>query len=92
MSACRSRKTNAHHLTENPGQFGFMVPAGAPRANIDKGHVDTAKVPEAAGVKSRFEVLGMVPVGNSPTECAKTMREETERWAKIVCERKLEVD
>jgi len=34
----------------------------------------------------------MVPVGNSPADFTKYVREETERWAKIVRERKLQVD
>ena len=53
---------------------------------------DTAKALEAADVKSRFDGLGMVPVGNSPADFTKYVREETERWAKIVRERKLQVD
>jgi len=34
----------------------------------------------------------MVPVGNSPADFTKYVREETARWAKIVHERKLQVD
>lgn len=77
---------------ENLGWFGFMVPAGTPREIIDKIYRDTAKGLEAADVKSRFEGLGMAPVGDSPSDFAKYVREETERWAKIVRERKLQVD
>ncbi len=77
---------------ENLGWFGFMAPAGTPREIIDKVHRDTTKALEAADVKSRFEGLGMAPVGNTPMEFAKAIREESERWAKIVRERKLVVE
>lgn len=77
---------------ENLGWFGFMVPTGTPKEIIDRIYRDTGKVLEAPDVKSRFEGLGMAPVGNSPAEFAKYVREETDRWAKIVRERKLQVD
>jgi tripartite-type tricarboxylate transporter receptor subunit TctC len=77
---------------ENLGWFGFMAPAGTSREVIDKVYRDTAKALEAADVNSRFEGLGMAPVGNTPAEFAKAIREETERWAKIARERKLVVE
>ena len=77
---------------ENLGWFGFMVPAGTHREIIDKVYRDTVKVLEMADVKSRFDSLGMAPVGNNPAEFAKMIREETQRWAKIVRERKLVVE
>ncbi len=77
---------------ENLGWFGFMVPTGTPGSVVDKIYRDTAKALEAAEIKARFEGLGMAPVGNPPAEFAKYVREETERWAKIVRERKLQVD
>ncbi len=43
-------------------------------------------------VKSRFEGLGMEPVGNGSAEFAQAIQEETQRWAKIVRERKLVVE
>jgi tripartite-type tricarboxylate transporter receptor subunit TctC len=77
---------------ENLGWFGFVVPTGTPKEVIDKIYRDTFKALGAADIKSRFEGLGMAPVGNSPAEFAKYVLEETERWAKIVRERKLQVD
>jgi tripartite-type tricarboxylate transporter receptor subunit TctC len=77
---------------ENLGWFGFMVPTGTPKEIIDKVYRDTAKALESADIKSRFEGLGMAPVGNNPADFAKYVHEETERWGKIVRERKLQVD
>ncbi len=77
---------------ENLGWFGFMAPAGSSREVVEKIYRDTVKALEAADVKARFEGLGMAPVGNTPAEFAKAIREETERWAKIARERKLVVE
>jgi len=77
---------------ENLVWFGFMVPAGTSREVIDRIQRDTAKALGAADIKARFEQLGMSPVGNSPAEFARAIREESDRWAKIVRERKLQLD
>ena len=77
---------------ENLGWFGFVVPAGSPKAVITKLYEDTVKVLQSSEVRGRFEQLGMVPVGNSPEEFARAIREETARWATIIRERKLYVE
>ena len=77
---------------ENLGWFGLMVPAGTPKEIIDKISRDTAKALEAPEIKSRFEGLGMVPAASSPADFARLIRDESARWAKIVNERKLQLD
>lgn len=74
---------------ENLGWFGFMAPAGTPREIIDKVYRDTVKALDSPELKSRFEGLGMAPVGNTPGDFAKAIREESAQWSKIVRERKL---
>ena len=77
---------------ENLGWFGFVAPAGTPKPLIDKIYQDTVKVLQSADIRTRFEQLGMVPVGNAPADFAKAIREESVRWAKVIKERKLQVD
>jgi tripartite-type tricarboxylate transporter receptor subunit TctC len=77
---------------ENLGWFGLMAPTGTPREVVEKVFRDTEKVLALPEIKSRFDGLGMAPVGNSPADFARAIREETERWAKIVRERKLVVE
>lgn len=77
---------------ENLGWFGLVAPASTPKALIAKIHTDTVKVLQNADVKKRFDELGMMPVGNSPAEFAKAMKEESARWAKVIRERKLQVN
>lgn len=77
---------------ENLGWFGFMAPAGTPRDVIEKIQRDTVRALESADIKARFEQLGMSPVGNSAADFARAIREESDRWARIVRERKLQLD
>ncbi len=77
---------------ENLGWFGLVTPTGTPKAIIDKIHADTAKALQSPDIRTRYEQLGMAPVGNNPEQFAKLIREETVRWAKIVRERNLTVN
>ncbi|MGH8661302.1 MAG: Bug family tripartite tricarboxylate transporter substrate binding protein [Burkholderiales bacterium] len=77
---------------ENLGWFGLMAPTGTPAAVIDKVYRDTVEALAAEDLRKRFEGLGMAPVGNAPADFARAIREESERWAKIIRARKLEVN
>ncbi len=77
---------------ENLGWFGLMAPAGTPPAVIDKVYRDTAKALEGADLRKRFDDIGMAPVGNRPEEFGKAIKEESVRWARVIRERKLEVN
>jgi len=77
---------------ENLGWFGLMAPAGTPQEVIDRVYRDSARLLAAPDVKNRFGGLGMEPVASAPADFAKLIREETSMWAKIVHERKLEVE
>ncbi|HYH42639.1 MAG TPA: tripartite tricarboxylate transporter substrate binding protein [Burkholderiales bacterium] len=77
---------------ENLGWFGFMVPAGTPKPIIDKLYQDTAKVLQTPDIRTRFEQIGMAPVGNPPADFTKAIAEESGRWAKIIKQRKLQIE
>jgi len=77
---------------ENLGWFGFMVPTGTPAATVAKIHKDTVAALKDPAIAKRFDDLGMVPVGNSSADFAKAIREESVRWAKVIRERKLQVN
>ena len=76
---------------ENIGWFGIVAPAGTPREIVQKVYQDTKKALEASDLKARLYVQGLAPVGNSPEEMARAMKEESALWARVVKERKIEV-
>jgi tripartite-type tricarboxylate transporter receptor subunit TctC len=77
---------------ENTGWFGFMLPAGTPRAVVDKIHRDTVKALDNTEMKARLYVNGMAPVGNSPAEFAAAIAEESKLWARVVKNRGLQTN
>src|SRR5688572_10426321 len=76
---------------ENAGWFGIVAPTGTPNEIIQKVYRDTKKALEDTQMKARLFAQGLAPVGNSPDEMAKAMKEETALWAKVVKERKIRV-
>jgi tripartite-type tricarboxylate transporter receptor subunit TctC len=76
---------------ENTGWFGIVAPAGTPNDIVQKVYRDTRKALEASDLRGRLFVQGLAPVGNTPAEMAKEMKEESALWARVVRERKIEV-
>ena len=76
---------------ENTGWFGLVAPTGTPKDVIRKVYNDTKKALEASDLRARLYVQGLAPVGNTPEEFGRAMKEETVLWAKVVRERKIEV-
>jgi len=76
---------------ENSGWFGLVAPAGTPPDVVQKVYQDTRKVLESTEMKARFYAQGLAPVGNSPADFAQAMKQESQLWAKVVKERKIQV-
>lgn len=76
---------------ENSGWFGIVAPRGTPSEIVQKVYQDTKKALDDSTMKGRFYALGLAPVGNSPEQLAKELKEETVLWAKVVKERKISV-
>ena len=77
---------------ENIGWFGLMAPAGTPQAVIRKIHEDTSKALQSPDFVQRLAQLGMIPYVRDPAAFAKTIKEESVMWAKIVKARNLVVN
>ena len=76
---------------ENTGWFGIMAPAGTPTVIIQKVYLDTKKALESSELKARFYVQGLAPVGNTPEDMARALKEESALWARVVKERSIRV-
>jgi tripartite-type tricarboxylate transporter receptor subunit TctC len=76
---------------ENTGWFGIVAPTGTPQEIIQKVYRDTKKALESTRLKARLYVQGLAPVGNTPEEMGRAMREESRLWARVVRERNLAV-
>jgi tripartite-type tricarboxylate transporter receptor subunit TctC len=76
---------------ENTGWFGIVAPTGTPKEVIQKVYRDTKKALEDTEMKARFFAQGLAPVGNSPEDMARALKEETALWARVVKERNIKV-
>lgn len=65
---------------------GVLVPAGTPRAVIDRLHQAIAKALAIPEVRERIIGLGADPVGNSPEQFAAFIKKEIATWATVIKE------
>jgi len=61
-----------------------LVPAGTPKDIVALLQREIARVVERPETRERMAALGYRPVGNTPDECAKHIRTEAARWAKVI--------
>ena len=64
--------------------FALLAPANTPPDIIERLNSETVKILKSGDVKGLMQQQGAVPVYSSPQELGSFMRQETERWAKII--------
>jgi len=64
--------------------FGMLVPAGTPRAILERLHQEITRALRAPDMKERLTSLGLNAVGSTPEEFAGYIKSETEKWAKVI--------
>ena len=72
-----------------PGQeadtvTGFVLPAKTPPAVVEKLHAEMEKIGAMPEVRQRLEAIGFNPVISTPAEFGARIKEEMERWGKVV--------
>jgi tripartite-type tricarboxylate transporter receptor subunit TctC len=63
---------------------GILAPAGTPRPIVDRLQKEIAAVLADPEVRSRYEVLGIEPVGNAPEQFAAQIRADLARYEQVV--------
>lgn len=64
--------------------FSFYAPVKTPKPVLDKLRAEFARAVNSREVRQQLLLNGMYPVGDGPEALQKTMREDTERWGKIM--------
>src|ERR1700694_5755540 len=72
--------------------FGFCVAAKTPPDIIARINADTNAALVYPSVKSRFEDLGAVPKGSTPSELAAFLKSETDKWGPVIKEARIKVE
>jgi tripartite-type tricarboxylate transporter receptor subunit TctC len=64
--------------------YGVLAPAAAPRDIVTSLATAIAKVAHSGEMRQRLIDQGAEPVGNSPEQFSRLMREEVTRWSEVV--------
>jgi tripartite-type tricarboxylate transporter receptor subunit TctC len=67
-----------------PVWYALLAPAGTPREIVKALNDATVRAARDPGLKQKMVEQGADPVGNSPEEFSKLLREEVARWAEVI--------
>jgi tripartite-type tricarboxylate transporter receptor subunit TctC len=72
--------------------LGLMAPAGTPRPLLDRLSSEVNKIVSAPDVKEAWGKQGAQPMGMSVDEFGKFLREDVQKWSKLVKDTGMKVD
>jgi tripartite-type tricarboxylate transporter receptor subunit TctC len=62
----------------------FMAPGGTVKPIIDRLAAETAKAINESDIKTRFNDIGIIAVGNTPSQAQQFLDAEVAKWAKVI--------
>jgi tripartite-type tricarboxylate transporter receptor subunit TctC len=68
------------------GWFGLLAPAATPKPIVQKLSADANRVLADAGVRAKMQSVGADPVGDTPEEFAKFIRDDQAKWGQLMRE------
>ena len=72
--------------------FGLLAPAATPKPVIARLNTEIVKIIQSPEFKKQMADIGAEPVGNKPEEMAKQIKEETEKFARLVRDGKITLE
>jgi tripartite-type tricarboxylate transporter receptor subunit TctC len=72
--------------------FGVLAPAATPKDIVSRLNAEMVKVIQSPEFKKRMEEIGAEPIGNSAEQMAAQIRNETEKFAKLVKDAKVTIE
>jgi tripartite-type tricarboxylate transporter receptor subunit TctC len=72
--------------------YGLLGPAGVPRAIVQKLNAEVKRMVEMPDVRERLLKDGAEPAGSSPEEFAAMIRDDVQRWTRVVKSTGVKVD
>ena len=64
--------------------YGLLVPAGTPKAVVERLNAETRKALSSASVKEQFATQGLEPTPSTSQEFTRYLRSEVVKWAKVI--------
>ena len=72
--------------------WGFLAPAGTPRALVDRIRDEIARAIALPDVRERYAGLGVTPVAGSPADFQKTLESEYRVWLKVAKDNNIKIE
>ena len=72
--------------------FGVLAPAATPKEIVERLNSEMVKIIQSPDFRKRMEEIGAEPIGNSQDQMGKQIRDETEKFAKLVKEANLKIE
>ncbi len=74
------------------GWFGLMAPAGTPPAIVEQLSSEVAKAMSTPAMRERAAQEGATPVGSTPAQFERFVRDEIAKWTRIINEAGIKLD
>jgi tripartite-type tricarboxylate transporter receptor subunit TctC len=72
--------------------FGILAPAGTPKDVVTRLNTEIVKIINAPDFRKKMEEIGAETVGNTPDQMAKQIKDDTDRYAKLVKDAKVVIE
>ena len=72
--------------------WGVLLPAGVPKAIVDKFHADMVKAMQDPVVKGKYADLGVEAVSSTPEQFGNFIKAEMDKYAKLIKETNMKVN
>jgi tripartite-type tricarboxylate transporter receptor subunit TctC len=72
--------------------FGLLAPAATPQPVIARLNTEIVKIIQSPEFKKQMADIGAEPIGNKPEDMAKQIKDETEKFARLVKDRKITLE
>ena len=72
--------------------FGMLAPAGTPKDVLARLNADMVKIIHSPEFRKKMGDIGADPIGDTPEQMARLIRDDTARFAKLVQEAKVSID
>jgi len=72
--------------------FGVLAPAGTPKDVLARLNADMVKIIRSPEFRKKMDDIGADPIGDTPAQMARQIREDTARFAKLVKDAKVSLE
>ena len=72
--------------------FGVLAPAGTPKDIVSRLNSEMIKIINSPEFKQKMADIGAEPIGNTPEQMAQQIKDDTDRFAKLVKDAKVSIE